>query len=164
VLERRLLKAYAALYQQQVASIWHPPTRRAQAVRLLGGQLAPTQVRYAEQRLSQVMPELIQRLPPDLQAPLVALLLCEAPDLAAVVAHLVSLERHLNYREDDPRLKLSDHGTNRLARQQYGRRPLGEPLVLTPWVPVPGKPARLRTHRRARAARRAAVGQLSLWP
>lgn len=172
-LERKLLRAYHALYQQQVGSLWHPATRLAAQVAALGGlDRAATRNGYAEARLTEAMPELIQRLTPAQQPELAALLLTDAPDLAAVVQKLVQLERNLNYRDDDPRLRIPDDarlkaaGLGRLSQQQYGKPlPLGPPLELT------SPPARvvLRTKKKA-ATRRASVprlapkGQLALWP
>lgn len=127
VLERKLLRAYDALYKTQIGSIWHPATRRAAQVAALGGlDRAATRNGYAEARLTEAMPELIQQLTAQ-QQPLVAeLLLCESPDLAAVVKELVRLERNINYRDEDPRLATNDDarlkaaGMGGLSKTMYG--------------------------------------------
>jgi hypothetical protein len=125
VLECKLLRAYHQLYEQAVAPARCPASLRAIQVDLLGGQLASTQVRHAESRLCEVMPEVIRKLRPE-QQPLVAeLLLGEAADLRAVIKELVRLERNLNYREDEANLHLNDDGRlkaaglGRLTRENY---------------------------------------------
>lgn len=146
VLERKLLRAYEALYQQQIASIWHPATRLAAQVAVLGGlERAATRKGYAESRLREAMPDVIRRLKPDDQPALAALLLDGEADLSEVVAHLLKAERWLNYHQDDPRLKVNDDalcraaGIGHIARADPGsfqrkpvRLPLGPPLELTP--------------------------------
>lgn len=126
LLERQLLTAYGRLYHEQVGQLWPLDYRKRKAVQALGGNLAATQVRYAETRLRDAMPELIQKLTAEQQPLVAALLLCESPDLAAVVARLVQLERNINYRDDDPRLKTNDDarmkaaGMGHLSKKMYG--------------------------------------------
>lgn len=136
------------------------------------------------------MPDLLQKLRPAQQPPLAELLLGEVPDLPGAVRCLAGLERHIIYRDDDPRLedKSDEHlvkaaGLGKLSQAAYrnattGRPgsqahqwasraakplPLGPPLELTPWPPV-----RFRGVR-AKSARKAAMpqcrGQLAIqWP
>lgn len=151
-LECKLLRAYRALYKSQIGDIWHPATRRTAQVAALGGlDRAATRNGYAESRLTESLPEVIQRLTAQQQPEVAALLLCESPDLTQVVAKLVQLERNINYRDDDPRLSINDDGRlkaagmGHLSKAIYGNLPkLGEPLVLTPWQPRAG----LRTKKR----------------
>lgn len=183
VLERRMLRAYDALYAAHMAPYWRPTDRKRVQEALLGGnQTRRSQQRSAESRLREMMPELICKLLPEQQGPVAALLLCEEPDLYAVVAELVRLERNINHRDDDPRLQVSDDdwkvkatglGKFRqpiagaaLAQRQRSQPvvPMGPPLILTPVVARPA----LRTKKRGRrpVPRRCGVlvGQYSLWP
>lgn len=182
VMERRLLRAYDALYAAHMAPYWQPADRKRVHVALLGGNLARAQQRGAETRLREMMPELIQKLLPSQQGRVAELLLCDGPDLHAVVAELIRVERTHNSREDDPRLKVNDDdwkvkatglGKFRqpiagaaLAQRQRSQPvvPMGPPLILTPVVARPA----LRTKKRGRrpAPRRSGVlvGQYSLWP
>lgn len=185
VLERRLLVAYHELYQQQVGQLWPPERRRSAAAAALADVArAHTRNGYAEARLREALPEVIQRLRPDQQPALAALLLTDSPELPAVVALLVNLERSLNYSDDDPALKRHDDdwktaatgqgrfrprlaGTalaQKQARQQAElRRGLGEPLVLVAWVPVGGRARRARRRRVVKPGG-GAGRQLQIWP
>jgi len=169
VLERKLLRAYTRLCDDAVSHLYRPLDKQAVYVQLLGGKLAATQVRGAEKRIREAMPEIIQKLTPQQQPGVAELLLCEGPDLAAVVKELVRLERNINYRDDDPRLAINDDarlkaaGMGRLSKSIYGNLPkLGDPLVLTPWPPRPALRAKKR--RVARPVLRVGMKQLSLWP
>ncbi len=171
ILERRLLRAYDTLYQQQIGSIWHAPSRRAAAQALMQAHVGEAYARrWGEKRLSQEMPELIQRLTLAQQPQLAAVLLVEEPDLGAVVALLVKLERNLNYRDDDPRLAINDDarlkaaGLGRLSRQQYDARLKWGPLLeLTPWVPALRTGKRVQSRRPASRQRARQVSPGQLW-
>jgi hypothetical protein len=126
----------------------------------LGPKRTQTQLEAADERLEHVMPELIQKLRPAQQEPLTKLLLGEAPDLEAAIRYLISLERNLTHRDEDPRLLLNDDarskaaGLGRLTKASYHKphdpanpsarwlsrnKPaapsLGPPP--TPWPPMP---------------------------
>jgi hypothetical protein len=194
VLERKLLRAYEALYKAQIGAIWHPATRRAAQVEALGGlDRAATRNGYAEARLTEGMPELIQKLTAEQQPAVAELLLCECPDLASVVKELVRLERNINYRDEDPRLKTNDDGRMRaagmgsLSKTMYGEVSAADraqlratalkleaqasarkkrPALGDPLVLTPWPPQPLRTKKRApaRTVLRVSQKQLSLWP
>ncbi len=177
ILECKLRRAYEAQLTQAVAHLHRPEDRRAVYVQLLGGKLAATQIRGAEKRLHEGMIDVLLRLDADQQQVVKALLLDPpAPDLAAVIAELVRLERNINYRDDDPRLSINDDarlkaaGMGRLTQQQYElSKPkyanLGEPLVLEPLRPAarPVLRTRKRGRRKVRVLPRVAA-QYELWP
>lgn len=163
VLECRMLKAYNRLLRncdldQLITDAFGP-------------KLSPSKAAAADERLEYAIPELIQKLAPDQQAPIAALLVSEAPDLAAAVRELVKLENGLWRRDDDPRLRINDDarmkaaGMGHLSKAIYGNTKLGPPLVLEPLVVR--KPVQLRTKKR-RVARHRAVfywpGQYEIWP
>lgn len=91
----------------------------------LGPKRTQTQRDAADERLEHVMPELIQKLRPAQQMPLVELLLGESHDLVAAIAYLIGLERNLTHRDEDPRLLLNDDarckaaGLGRLTQANY---------------------------------------------
>jgi hypothetical protein len=149
VLECKMLRAYARLCDAAISGLHRPADKQAVYVTLLGGNLAATQVRGAEKRIREALPEVIQKLTAHQQPGVAALLLGEDADLLAVVKELVRLERNINYRDEDPRLSINDDsrlkaaGMGHLSKSIYGNLPkFGPPLELTPWVP------RLRTHKR----------------
>lgn len=166
LLERQMLAAYGRLYHQEVGQLWPPDYRKRKAVQVLGGNLAATQVRYAEVRLREALPEVIQKLTEKQQPQVAALLLCEQPDLPTVVAELVRLERNVNHREEDPRLRVEDDDWKAKAigfgqfrdalagaalaqrrQKQPAPKPFGPPLELTPWPPRPLRAKKRRVSR-----------------
>jgi hypothetical protein len=179
VLEQKLLRAYSRLLLAADLDQLITAT--------LGPKRTQTQREAADERLEYVMPELIQKLWPEQQAPLAELLLGESPDLASAITYLISLERNLTHRDEDPRLNINDDarlkaaGLGRLTQANYRKthdpanpsarwlsrnkqmpQPLGPPLVLTP---APAATAKFRGTRK-RTSRRPTQpvcrGQLAL--
>ena len=169
--ERRLLARYRELLyapsqdvEVLMVDVWGPLTE---------GQMYGTRTGNDGKidRLDHLLPELLQLLRWDEQAPLVGLL--EAGDLVGGIRELLRRERTLHQREPGTRRLANDEshakaaGLGRLSREAYGRaQPLGEPLVLTPPpidVPTPRKAGPLRaSHRRTH---RVGLGQqLAFWP
>jgi hypothetical protein len=149
ILECKMLRAYGRLCDEALLGQHRPHDKQATCVRLLGGNLAATQVRGAEKRVREALPEIIQKLTAQQQPGVAELLLTESPCLVTVIRELVRLERNINYRDEDPRLSINDDGRlkaagmGHLSKAIYGNLPkLGPPLELTPWVP------RLRTAKR----------------
>lgn len=123
-----------------------------------GPKLSPARREKADERLEHAMPELLQKLTPDEQAPFAEWLLGESPNLVAAVQELAKRENGLWRRDTDPRLndngddwKVKPAGLGKFRQPLAGTAlkqhllnkptppPLGPPLVLTPWPPVAPK-------------------------
>jgi hypothetical protein len=182
VLEQKLLRAYSRLLLAADLDQLITAT--------LGPKRTQTQREAADERLEYVMPELIQKLWPEQQAPLAELLLGESPDLASAITYLISLERNLTHRDEDPRLNINDDarlkaaGLGRLTQANYRKThdpanpsarwlnrnkqvvpvslPLGPPLVLTPAPAATGKFRGTRKRTSRRPAQPVCKGQLAL--
>lgn len=191
-LDTTATKAYAQ--EQKLLRAYDRLLRAADLDQLItdcfGPKLSEAKRRNADDRLEYAMPDLLRKLRPDQQPPLAELLLGETPDLPAAVRYLAGLERHIIYRDEDPRLldDSDEHlvkaaGLGKLSKAAYrnattGRPgcqahqwasraakapPLGPPLELTPWPPVRFRGVRAKPPRKAALPQ--CRGQLSIqWP
>jgi hypothetical protein len=153
-----------------------------------GERLSASKAAAADERLQYAMPELLQKLKPEQQAPFAEWLLGEAPDLPAAVRELIRLEnalhrpQPLNTKEDNWRVKAAGMGKCRaplkgdaIRRHQEGKAmqrhlqqkaveapKLGPPLVLEPLIPAK---VTLRTKKRGRRKPLlVSQWQYAIWP
>lgn len=156
VLCRRLTRRYQELVsapavdvEQLMHQIWRPN----------GGTLTDAQLYGTAEsegfidRLDEAVPELLDLMRPDELQALAPLLDCAAPDLPALVRHVLGLGQQLQKRENDPRLKLNDAANARAAGLGAHTRRAYTTTALAPDAPRTARQQRRDRERANRAAR-----------